>query len=469
MQFINRHAEIRRLDAVGRRNTAALVVVWGRRRVGKSRLLTEWTERHDGLYWVADESAATIQRRYLAEELEAVLPDFARVDYPDWAAFFSRLSRDAASIGWHGPLVLDEFPYLVAQAPELPSVIQKWIDREKRQGGITLALAGSSQRMMQSAVLDASAPLYGRADEVLKVEPLAFGFVPEAIASDSAMDALEFFTCWGGMPRYWELAGSHGADYQTAVDELVLSPMGPLHDEVERLLRQEMPSAITLRPVLDAIGLGAHRSSEVAGRLQTPATAITRPLAQLQELGYVCREVPFGENERRTKRSLYRLADPFLRLWFRTVAAHRGSLRIAAAVDRRRYLTNVWPQLRAEAWEELCRAAIPRLAAPQTRLLPAARSWTAGAGEWDAVTGSADGSLLVLAECKATPRGLDARAVRRILNAMEARQPPPTRRRPRQREFWVCSPTFVVPRPELPSHVRLVDGHEVIMALSEPQ
>lgn len=466
MQFIDRHEESRRLDQAARETSAALVVVWGRRRVGKSRLLTEWTARHGGLYWVADESAATIQRRYLANQLDAVLPDFARVDYPDWAALLSRLSRDAAAIGWHGPLVLDEFPYLVAQAPELPSVIQRWIDHEKRQGGVTLALAGSSQRMMQSAVLDASAPLYGRADVVLRVEPLAFGFVPEALASDNAAEALDFFTCWGGMPRYWELAVSYGADYQTAVDELVLSPMGPLHDEVDRLLRQEMPSAISLRPILDAIGLGAHRSSGVAGRLQMPATAITRPLAQLQELGYIRREVPFGENEKRTKRSLYRLADPFLRLWFRTVAAHRGSLRIAAAQDRRRYLTNVWPQLRAEAWEELCRGAIPRLAAPDIRLLPAARSWAAGAGEWDAVSGSPDGSLLVLAECKAATQELDARAVDRIVAQMEARQPPPTRRRPRQREFWLCSPAFVDPRPELPPHVRLIDGRDVLAALA---
>jgi AAA+ ATPase superfamily predicted ATPase len=469
MKFINRHEEIRRLDRVARRESSALVVVSGRRRVGKSRLLAEWTARHGGLYWVADESGAAIQRRYLADELEAVLPGFAAVEYPDWTVLLNRLSRDAAAAGWHGPLVLDEFPYLIAQAPELPSVVQKWIDREKRQGGITLALAGSSQRMMQSAVLDASAPLYGRADEVLRVTPLAFGFVPDAIATTAATQSLDFFTCWGGMPRYWELAVVHGADQATAVDELVLSPLGPLHDEVDRLLRQEMPSAITLRPVLDAIGLGAHRSSEIAGRLQMPATAITRPLAQLQELGYVRREVPFGENEKRTKRSLYRLADPFLRLWFRTVAAHRGSLQTATVPARRRYLTHVWPQLRAETWEELCREAIPRLATSTASLLPAARSWAAGAAEWDAVSSSTDGGLLVLAECKASAAEIEGREVQRIVAAMEAKSPPPTRRRPRQRELWVCSPAFAEPRPVFPPHIRLVDGHDVLGALSEPQ
>lgn len=98
-------------------------------------------------------------------------------------------------------------------------------------------------------------------------------------------------------------------DQMNAVNDLVLSPLGVLHDEIERLLRQEMPSAIPLRPILDAIGLGANKSSEIAGRLQVPATSITRSLKQLQELGYIWREVAYGESEKRSKKSLYKLAD----------------------------------------------------------------------------------------------------------------------------------------------------------------
>lgn len=466
MRFIDRSGEMQRLQRAAERGGPGLVVVWGRRRVGKSRLLAEWTARSGGLYWVADESGAAIQRRYFALELETVLPGFSAVDYPDWAALLERLSRDASSGRWRGPLVLDEFPYLAAQSPELPSVLQKWIDREKRQGGILLALAGSSQRMMQSTVLNASAPLYGRAEEVLKVEPLTFGFVPEAIGTHAAGPALDFFTCWGGMPRYWELAAAYGDDHVAAVDDLVLSPLGPFHDEVERLLRQEMPAAISLRPVLDAIGLGAHRSSEIAGRLQVPATAITRPLAQLQELGYVRRELPFGTDERRSKKSLYRLADPFLRLWFRTVATHRGSLRLAAAAVRRRYLAKAWPQLRAEAWEELCREAIPQLAPTGASLLPAARSWAAGAPEWDAVSMSPDGDLLVLAECKSAAQGLDEQSLRRIVAATEAKQQPSTRKRPQRVERWICAPVFSGSRLRLPAHVRLINGRDVLSAFS---
>ena len=162
MEFIDRREEIARLERLAARGAAGMAVVWGRRRLGKSRLLTEWCGRHGGAYWVADESASAIQRRYLAAELESVLPGFSSVEYPDWAVLLDRLSKEARQVRWRGPLVLDEFPYLAASAPELPSVLQRWIDREKREGGLLLAISGSSQRMMQSSVLDSSAPLCPR-------------------------------------------------------------------------------------------------------------------------------------------------------------------------------------------------------------------------------------------------------------------------------------------------------------------
>lgn len=157
----DRDRELERLDALVRRG--GLAVVWGRRRIGKSPLLVEWTRRHQGLYIVADQSAPHVQRRYLAESLATRLPGFADVDYPDWTALFTRMTRESANARFAGPVMLDELPYLVAASPELPSVLQRWVDHEA--GDLSVALAGSSQRMMQGLVLDRHAPLYGRARE----------------------------------------------------------------------------------------------------------------------------------------------------------------------------------------------------------------------------------------------------------------------------------------------------------------
>jgi len=466
MKFIDRQEEMKRMDRVMERGEAALVVLWGRRRMGKSRLLTEWCVKHDGLYWVADESAAPIQRRYLASEIEQVFPGFSSVEYPDWASLLNRLSDEAKRTGWRGPFILDEFPYLTAVSPELPSILQKWIDREKRQNGMVLALSGSSQRMMQSQVLHAGAPLYGRADEVLKLEPLLPGYIRQVNPEWDDAFAFEYYVSWGGVPRYWELSVPFGDNRNEALHDLVLSPLGVLHDEIDRLLKQEMPSATPLRPILDAIGMGAHRSSEIAARLQTPATSLARSLHQLQELGYIRREVPFGQNEKRSKKSVYKLADPFLRLWFKVVAAHRGALQSATRSVRSRLLQNVWPQLRGEAWEELCRQAIPRLKPGAEDWSPAGRSWAPGSSEWDCVSTSLDGTGLLLGECKCLNRCAGQAAINKIIKSMWAKDLPVIKGvEGFKKEYWIFVPTVDIRATDLPTNVRLIDAKMIFDAL----
>lgn len=469
MEFVNRSDEMRRLLGVTDSEQPALVVVWGRRRLGKSRLLTEWSRRVGGAYWVADESAPAIQRRYLAQELDAVLPGFGEVSYPDWNSLLRRLSRDAADRRWRGPLIIDELPYLVAVAPELPSLLQKWVDREKGEGGLTLAIAGSSQRMMMDTVLSADAPLYGRGDVILRLEPLLAGHISEATGATSVQSVIDFYTCWGGVPRYWELAQRFALVTRQAVDELVLSPLGPLHDEVNRLLHLELPSAIPLRPILDAIGLGAHRISEIGGRLQTPATSLSRGLKQLQKLGYVEREVPYGEDEKRSKKALYRLADPFLRLWFRVVGPHRGTLQIADRRVRLNLLDRVWSGLRADAWEELCRAALPRLELFDRLWNPPRRYWSGEGGEWDLVSTSLAGDMLLLGECKSLSRPATRRDIEKYVRALRAKSlPRGLVGADARREYLLFVPEvaeLAETAQSLPPDVTVVEGGQVFAAL----
>ena len=110
MLFVDRGEENDRLSRALTAREGALVVVWGRRRVGKTRLLVDWARREGGVYWTADESTAALQRKYFAEALAARLPGFAEVEYPDWAALFSRLCREAKIGRWRGPVVIDELP-----------------------------------------------------------------------------------------------------------------------------------------------------------------------------------------------------------------------------------------------------------------------------------------------------------------------------------------------------------------------
>lgn len=423
MRFLDRESELERLDSLLGID-GGLGVVYGRRRVGKTRLLLEWCRRHDGLYTVADQSSAEVQRRYFATALEPALAGFSRVDYPDWRALLARLAADAARIGWRGPLVLDELPYLVRAAPELPSVLQHWIDHEARAARLVVAVAGSSQRMMHGIVLDASAPLFGRAREIFRVEPLGVEWVPLAFGVRDPRRIVECFAAWGGIPRYWELAVDAG-ETRDALDRLMLDPSGPLHREPDRLLVEELPSAADLRPLLDAIGMGAHRLSEIAGRVGSAATALSRPLHRLQDMGLVRREVPFGELEKRTRRSLYRIDDPFVRLWFRLVAPHRGRLAAAPRRDRIRLLDAVWAAHVSSVWEDLCRAATPWISPPGGAALgPGRRWWKGSAPEWDVVAEDAEAGLLFLGEVKWTQRPVTARRLEQLVDSVASRPAP---------------------------------------------
>lgn len=403
MRFIDRSAEMQRLDLAESR-PRGFAVLWGRRRVGKSRLLTEWSRRNGGLYTVADQSASAVQRRYLASALAKLFPGFDEVEYPDWRALLRRLDRDADNKGWRGPLIIDELPYLVAAQPEILATLQNWLDSPSRRVG--LVVSGSSAHMMHSAVLDSSAPLYGRTTKAFAVRPLRAGYLADVFPELTPRELVSAYAVWGGMPRYWELAEPFGADIEAAVDALVLDPAGPLHGEPDRLLRAETPPAVALRPLLDVIGNGAHRVSEIAGRLGRAASSLAAPLATLGEMDLVRREIPFGSDPKSGKRSLYQIADPFLRLWFRVVAPNRSLLADAPRETRLVCWQRHRARLEAYAWEELCRAAVPQLhrVSPAVAGLgpftEARRFWRGNDPELDIVARSVRGSDILVGEAK---------------------------------------------------------------------
>ena len=355
LPFLDRSAEMARLGRLLAARDGRLGVVYGRRRCGKSRLLRE-VMPPDAVFFVGDDREAALQRASVAREIGRSLAGFDRVGYPDWDALLERWWENASP---GSVLILDELPSLVAGAPELPSLLQRFVDHGTERG-LHLLVAGSSQRMMHGLVLDRSAPLFGRAAEILKIGPLEVGWIEEALKPESPGAAMEAFAVWGGIPRYWELAADH-PDLDTAVRELVLDPLGVLHDEPRALLLDDLRDTTQAASILSLIGRGCHRVSEIAGRLGKPATSLGRPLARLIDMGLVERQVPFGAPERGGKRSLYRIADPFLRFWFRFVEPNRSRLETRRTDAVERDLATSLPHHVADVWEDLARRSVPRL------------------------------------------------------------------------------------------------------------
>ncbi len=390
LPFLDRDAELTRLRRTLTGRSPGLACVYGRRRLGKSALLLQLIAELPAVYYVGDDREAPLQRRALAAEIARLQPGFD--EDRDWERLLSRWWQDTPPTL---PLILDEFPAMVTASPELPSLLQKQLDRRRRP----LVLCGSSQRMMHGLVLDATAPLYGRATEILRIEPLALPWLRPALGLRSAAEAVEHFAVWGGVPRYWDLAKDFASRSQAAA-ALVLDPLGVLHREPERLLVDDITDTARSASILSLIGSGCHRMTEIAARLGMPATSLSRPLARLLDLDLVARTVPFGRTVRDTKRTLYRLCDPFLAYWYRFVEPNRSRLaagqlgEVAGEVERQ------WPQFLGGAWEQMARDSVARLTIGRRRWRPATRWWGSAndrvAIELDVVAEAADDRRHVL-------------------------------------------------------------------------
>jgi len=467
MKLINRTEELERLNRVVNLNKSSLIVIYGRRRIGKTRLLLEWVKKNNGLYWVADESSSSMQRLYFSQSVNKIIPGFSDVAYPDWRSLLDRLAREAKSLNWRGPLVIDELPYLVQAAPEFSSILQRFVDHGAKEAKLIIAISGSSQRMMQDAVLSRSAPLYGRANEILKLEPMNFKYLAKALSITDSIEAVEAFSIFGGIPFYWELAKDVGGNLPHIAENIILNPKGALHDEPNRLLLSEIPSAMSLKPVLDAIGIGANRLNKIAARLEQPATSISRPLVRLQELGLIERETPFGSLEKESKRSLYKIGDPFLRFWFSAVAPQKSALAQLTEAQRRSWLQHILAKTSALTWEDICRTSIPRLTSYLGNQFGiAGRFWHGQGPEWDVVAKPFEGEGLIIGECKWFSKIPSKKQIERILEELINKGAPPVKRRSKEPSLYVL---FLNRKPSekmtLPHNVRIINCDDILHSL----
>ena len=350
MNFVDRIEETARLRDALSREKSSLVVVYGRRRLGKSTLIKRVLSDSD-VYFLADRSEGQHQRILLAKVVAQVFPDFDKLTYPDWESLFRALNYRTDK---RFTLCLDEFPYLVEQSPELPSVLQKLVD--EKQLKYNLVLCGSSQNMMYGLFLDSTAPLYGRADEIMRLAPIRLPYIQEALNLD-AVGAVEEYAVWGGVPRYWELRENRNS-LSDALWHNILSINGTLYEEPIKLFQDDVKDIVKTSTIMSYIGSGANRLSEIAARCNEPATNLSRPLKKVIDLGFLEKDVPFGIDEKNAKKSLYKIADPFMAFYYQFVVPNRSFIELGRRLPLEQALAVHFPEYVSMHWEKLCRDAV---------------------------------------------------------------------------------------------------------------
>lgn len=313
--FINRQRELSLLEKL--KPDGGLIALFGRRRVGKSRLLREWFAKIGGHYSQAIEGAAGLQLEQLYHD---IAPGIAtKVTPASWEELFELIEHERSSLY----ICIDEFPYLVTSDPTLPSRIQRWFDKVNKKN-LLLVLAGSSRRMMDDIFLNANAPLYGRAQRIIQLEPMSYEHFCEALKlKPHDLNSFLKFSLVGGIPKYWELMKS-AADVVATADDLYFDFAPFMQNEPRRILRDEKLDDLNPMSVLEAIGRGATRPSEIAGRMQSKQQNLSRVFEHLARANLVLRDIPFGSNVRDVKHVLYKIVDPALRFWYKVYSPHQS-------------------------------------------------------------------------------------------------------------------------------------------------
>jgi AAA+ ATPase superfamily predicted ATPase len=326
VKFVNRERELLALErAAGEQ--PGMVIVSGRRRVGKTALLDRFAQDRPAVFLPGTRSPVAEALRRFEERLRAVLPpepgdllDLGHLDTWD-AALGYLLARTRTQ-----PLlvVFDEFPYLCESDPALPSTLQaRWDHRGESQ--LSLVLAGSHVGLMEELVA-ADAPLFGRADSHLRLPPFSWRESGLLAGGDDPAAWLEAFVTVGGMPRYLQLWDTRH-DAIANLTDLLDGPGAPLGDEGTVVL-QELPPGSAASRILELVALGADTFTTVRERAGlAPATA-SEALSALDSLGLINRVTPVGEDPRRTKRVRYQIRDPLLRIWLSIVVPHREAFEL---------------------------------------------------------------------------------------------------------------------------------------------
>jgi len=357
--FVNRRSELDALRAHRTTGRAELLVVYGRRRVGKTELLRTAYGGDRHLYFVADLGADVDQRRRLAAQIYARFPSraLAEPNAPSWELIFEHLF-DAAT---ERPLVvvLDEFPYLCISHKALPSILQRLWDERGRHSKICLVLCGSYVSFMEREVLAHKSPLFGRRTGQLLLEPLSFSSLREFFPRYGAIDRVRVHAVLGGVPAYLAQF-SDAASLESNIETAVLGATAPLREEVRFILTEELRDPKQYLSVLEAISFGHTRLNEIVQHTALDRGPASKYLAVLQELRLVEREVPVTEPApHQSRKGIYRISDPFFRFWFRFVNAHRSEL-----ADRGAHhvlTTHIVPHLElfvGQAFEQTCREIV---------------------------------------------------------------------------------------------------------------
>ncbi|HHV11018.1 MAG TPA: ATP-binding protein [Clostridiales bacterium] len=327
MEFIGRKEELGVLEREYGR-AGGFVVVYGRRRVGKTTLIKQFIRSKNALYFLAGEEPD----RQNLNKFTAKVAEFtgqaylSEARFDSWQRIFSVLVDN--NPGSKKVLVIDEFQYLVQSNAAFPSIFQEVWDEILKDRNVMVILCGSHISMMESVALNHSSPLYGRRTAQIRLHPLKFVEFSGAFAGKSFEERAKIYSVTGGVPKYVEFFDNDLSLEENIIIN-ILNKSGFLYEEPAFLLEKEVREPVNYFSIMKAISMGNHKISEIATVLEQKASSLSPYLAILSSLFLIEKRMPVTEKApEKSRRGLYYICDNFIEFWFRFVFPYKGELEL---------------------------------------------------------------------------------------------------------------------------------------------
>ena len=401
--FIDREQEMETLQNEYKRLGSSLVILYGRRRVGKTTLISEFIKDKNALFFLASEESETQNRmEFKNKAAEFIGNDLLRESsVTNWDTIFKTIMNtefEAKPV-----IVIDEFQYLGKSNPAFPSIFQRIWEEILKDKSVMVILCGSLISMMVSQTLSYNSPLYGRRTAQIRLNQIPFRYYNEFFSQKSRNELIEMYSVTGGVPKYIQSFADSNNIY-TAIQKGVLNKSSYLYDEPHFLLQQEVNEIGSYFSIIKAIAAGNSKLSAIASVLEIKATSLTKYLKTLIDLDILEREVPITEeNPEKSKKGLYKIKDYYISFWFTFIYPNlsfieSGNTAIVMNKIKKGFISN---QV-SFVYEDICREKMWEMNAEDKwpfNFTKIGRYWDSQT-EIDIAAVDTEGNNLILGECK---------------------------------------------------------------------
>lgn len=355
--FIGRERELKTLQGLYDTDRFQFAVIYGRRRVGKTALISEFVKGKETIFFTGVESNA---RQNLENFSHCILEYQTGRPVDSTFASFQAALEDVFDLAETKRIVLviDEYPYVARASRSLASTLQLLIDKQKDTSQLFLILCGSSMSYMEDHVLAYKAPLYGRRTAQLKIQPFDFWEACRYFTRFSNVDKALAYGFIGGTPQYL-LQIDDRLSIEENIKNTHLNPASSIFEEPNNLLKQEVREPAIYNAIITAIASGSSRMNEISTKVGENSSVCTSYLKNLILLGIVKKELPYGETS--SRKTIYSIEDNMFRFWYRFVPENSSIISRGAADLAYRRIAPELPAYMGGVFEEICQQYLWKL------------------------------------------------------------------------------------------------------------